>query len=79
MSNQSKLDLLRKQLEEAKAAESAAMGDFLRYGTPHYAKTWAQATEESQRLAEELLREETLFEKIRNLLEEMRKQRPPAS
>ena len=66
MLKESKLDLIRKQLEVAKAAESAALSEFLRYDTPHYEKEWELATEKVKHLADRLSNTEIkLLKKVR--------------
>jgi hypothetical protein len=66
MLKESKLDLLRKQLEDAKAAETAALSEFLRYDTPHYEKEWELATEKVRRVADKLSNTEIrLLKKVR--------------
>ena len=58
MNSRTTIAQLRKQLDEAKAMEMAAMREFRRYGTPYYEKEWSWAIEKSQELAEKLSRAE---------------------
>lgn len=43
MSSQYKIDILRQQLEDAKASELAAFAEFRRFDTGHYKAAWHRA------------------------------------
>jgi hypothetical protein len=58
MNSRTRIAQIQKQLDEAMAMETAAMGEFRRYGTPYYEKEWSRAIEKSRELAEKLSRAE---------------------
>ena len=52
MKSRTRIAQLHKELDEAKAMETAAMGEFRRDGTPYYEKEWSRAIEKSRELGE---------------------------
>ena len=59
MPDQSKLELLRKQLAEAETTVLAALCEFRQFGSPDYERQWGTAVAKANQLADELAREES--------------------